>query len=316
MHSYVAGAGGFIGGHLVKRLVDMGHEVTAVDIKPVSEWWQRHSAHNIVSDVGLSSRMPMVDWVFNLAADMGGMGFIAHNKVACMRSAYTSLNLLATAEEMCADRYFFASSACVYPGYRQEGEAQPLSENLAYPADPEDGYGWEKLFSERLTLHYAEEERLDTRVARFHNVYGPYGTYQGGREKAPAALCRKVWEGGTLEIWGDGMQQRSFLYIDDCIDGIIKLMESNYKQPVNIGSEHAVTINELAGIVMGIAGKNLTVRHVDGPRGVQGRNSDNTRARAYLGWDATTPLTRGLEETYKWIAGRLSCHGVSTKEGR
>jgi GDP-D-mannose 3', 5'-epimerase len=245
--------------------------------------------------------------VYALAADMGGMGFISANHATILRNnALINLHTIEAARAQGIRRYLLASSACVYPQYLQtDPDVRPLREEDAYPADPQDAYGWEKLLAERLCVYYAAEYGLETRIARFHNVYGPYGTYDGGREKAPAALCRKVAmaePGGSIAIWGDGEQTRSFCYVDDCVEGILRLMRSGYREPLNIGTDALVTVNELASLIIELSGKrSITPRHVEGPQGVRGRNSDNTRLRQVLAWEPATPLETGLLETYRWI---------------
>ena len=254
----------------------------------------------------------MCDEVYNLAADMGGMGFITNNKLDCMLSVLINTHMLEASAAAGVQKYFFSSSACVYPGYKQ-GDAvirQALMEQDAYPADPEDGYGWEKLFSERMCRHFYEDRGMEVRIARYHNVYGPHGTYKGGREKAPAAICRKVATAAILgnrniDVWGDGEQTRSFMYIDDCIEGTRKLMESDYTEPINIGSSELVSINQLVSIVADIAGMEMEdgyiLNHVDGPQGVRGRNSDNTLIKNVLAWEPSITLVKGLSETYSWV---------------
>lgn len=309
----VAGGGGFIGGHLVAHLKEQGHEVRSVDVKPIDQWYQViDGVDNIVAD--LKDRQNCQDAcdgigdVYNLAADMGGMGFIENNKALCMLSVLINTHLLQAAQEQKCDRFFYASSACVYNGDKQVNEdVIPLKEEDAYPAMPEDGYGWEKLFSERMCRHFREDYGLYTRVARFHNVYGPHGTWDGGREKAPAAMCRKVINakatGETeMEIWGDGKQTRSFMYIDDCVKGIRSIMDSDILEPINLGSDELITIEGLATMVQEIAGIKLTHNHnLDAPKGVNGRNSDNTLIQKYLGWAPGIKLRDGMELTYKWI---------------
>jgi GDP-D-mannose 3',5'-epimerase len=310
----VCGAGGFIGGHLVADLLrEEGARVRAVDVKPVDEWFQVFGdADNRVTD--LSDRdacREMLDgarYVFNLAADMGGMGFIETNKALCMLSVLINTHLLLAAREQEVERFFFASSACVYAADKQTStEVLPLKEADAYPAMPEDGYGWEKLFSERMCRHFSEDFGLATRVARYHNVYGPFGTYDGGREKAPAAICRKVIEAKLsgrheIEIWGDGEQTRSFMFVDDCVYGTRILMESDVAEPLNVGSAHLVTINDLVTTVEEIAGLELRRRYnLDAPQGVRGRNSDNTLIKQRLGWEPQFSLEEGLEKTYRWM---------------
>lgn len=314
---YVAGAGGFIGGHLVKRLVSEGYDVIAVDIKPIEEWEQIiDGVQNIVSDLrsidACRKTIKGVDTVFNLAADMGGMGFIETHKAECMMSVLISTNLLWAARDSGVARFFYSSSACVYNADRQKSPlVTALREEDAYPADPEDGYGWEKLFSERMARHFLEDFGLQTRVARFHNVYGPNGTWQGGREKAPAAVCRKIAEvslGYTneIEIWGDGRQTRSFTYIDDCVDGILKITRSDIVAPINLGSSELVSINELVSIVEDIA-QVKAVRKYDlsAPQGVRGRNSDNSMIINELGWEPNTKLRTGLRHTYNWVMTQI-----------
>jgi nucleoside-diphosphate-sugar epimerase len=320
----VAGAGGFIGGHLVGRLLaDGSTHVRAVDAKPIAEWHQVHrAAENLVLDLRRREECGLaaagMDEIYNLAADMGGMGFIESNKALCMLSVLINTHLLQAALEAGASRYFYSSSACVYRASRQsDPEVLPLREEDAYPAEPEDGYGWEKLFGERLCRHFHEDFGLETRVARYHNVYGPYGTYDGGREKAPAAICRKVAEAKLsrahqIEIWGDGRQTRSFTYIDDCLDGTLRLMDSDIRTPLNIGSSELVTINGLVDIVEEIAGIRTKRHHVlNAPQGVRGRNSDNTLVRERLGWEPSTSLCDGLEHTYRWIHDELARSGAA-----
>jgi nucleoside-diphosphate-sugar epimerase len=309
----VAGAGGFIAGHLVKELIKKGHCVRAVDIKPLNEWYQiSEEADNLVLDLRIRGNCYKAvngySEVFNLAADMGGMGFIENNKAACMISVLINTHLLIAAKECGIDRFFYASSACVYNGEKQTDPNNPgLKESDAYPALAEDGYGWEKLFSERMCRHFSEDFGLTTRVARFHNVYGPHGTYDGGREKAPAAICRKVIDAqmtGRKEIviWGDGHQTRSFMYIDDCIKGIQDIMYSNINEPINLGSSEMVSINQLVDIVEEIAGYKLERKYdLDAPKGVRGRNSENTLIKKYLGWEPSIPLKKGMKKIYDWI---------------
>jgi nucleoside-diphosphate-sugar epimerase len=312
----VCGAGGFIGGHLVKRLKAEGLWVRAVDIKqhefcrpPADEFIQGdlrdpQVVRNVVRDI---------EEVYQLAADMGGAGYIftgEHDAAVMHNSATINLNVLEFGRGAGVRKYFYSSSACIYPEYNQRDADNPkCSEESAYPAAPDSEYGWEKLFSERLYLSYMRNHGLAVRVARFHNIFGPEGTWQGGREKAPAALCRKVAfapEAGEIEIWGDGMQTRSFLYVDECVEAVRRLMESDFTGPVNIGSEEMVSINRLAEIIMQIAGKTLTIRHIPGPLGVRGRNSDNALIRKKLGWAPSRPLREGLEHTYRWIAAKVA----------
>jgi GDP-D-mannose 3', 5'-epimerase len=315
----VTGAGGFIGGWLVKTLSESGFKnVFAVDLKPKNEWFQTGYAiketvgdlrdANFALKVAKGSRR-----IFNLAADMGGMGFIENNKALCMLSVQINTNLLNAAKAFNVPEFFFASSACVYNQEKQRETINfGLKESDAYPADPEDGYGWEKLFSERMCRHFMEDFGIQTRVARFHNVYGPHGTYAGGREKAPAAICRKVAEAvisnrHEIEIWGDGEQTRSFTYIDDTINGIQLLMDSEFSSPINIGSSQLVNINQLVTIVEEIAGIKLHRKYImDAPKGVRGRNSDNTLIQEVLGWQPSISLEVGLEATYAWIFDKLS----------
>jgi len=313
----VTGAGGFIGGHLVKVLEKEGHKVRAVDIKPLNEWYQiSNGADNLVLDLRLRDNCVRAvngnNEVFNLAADMGGMGFIEKNKAVCMLSVLINTHLLVASRDCGIERFFYASSACVYNAEKQTDPANPgLKESDAYPALAEDGYGWEKLFSERMCRHFSEDFGLITRVARFHNVYGPYGTYDGGREKAPAAVCRKVIEAGItgnkeIVIWGDGRQTRSFTYIDDCIKGIRDIMDSNIEEPLNLGSSEIVSINGLVDIVEDIAGYKLKrIYDLNAPKGVRGRNSDNNLIKKYLGWEPSISLRKGMKKTYEWISRQL-----------
>lgn len=310
----VAGGGGFIGGHLVARLRELGcKRIRSVDVKPFDEWYQVFDdVENVSLDLqdldACRESVRGVDEVFNLAADMGGMGFIENNKALCMLSVLINTHLLMAAREAKVSRFFYASSACVYNGDKQKTEdVQALKEEDAYPALPEDGYGWEKLFSERMCRHFREDFGVVTRVARFHNVYGPLGTWEGGREKAPAAICRKVimaQESGdhSIEIWGTGKQTRSFMYIDDCVEGILKIMYSQIEEPINLGSSELVTINGLVDIVEKIAGITLKRDYnLGAPKGVNGRNSDNTKIQQYLGWEPGITLRDGMKKTYDWI---------------
>ena len=315
----VTGAGGFIGGHLVADLRRQGYRrIRAVDVKREEDWYQRFDdVENLVLDL---SRLDACEQacrgaqqVFNLAADMGGMGFIENNKALCMLSVLINTHMLMAARQAGVQRFFFSSSACVYAAEKQVTAAvAPLREPDAYPAMPEDGYGWEKLFSERMCRHFTEDFGLETRVARYHNVYGPHGTYDGGREKAPAAICRKVIAAqlsgsGEIEIWGDGEQTRSFTYIDDCLHGTELLMASDVREPLNIGSDQLVTINQLVDIVERIAGVRLRRKYnPDAPKGVRGRNSDNTLVRQRLGWAPSVRLEDGMRKTYEWISGQMS----------
>ena len=317
----VAGAGGFIGGWLVHRLLDLGFErVRAVDLKPINEWYQVFpDAENLILDLreipACRTACHQAAYVFNLAADMGGMGFIETHKAECMLSVLINTHLLMAAREASVQRYFFASSACVYAAEKQvSAQVVPLREEDAYPAMPEDGYGWEKLFSERMCRHFHEDLRLATRIARYHNVYGPLGTYDGGREKAPAAICRKVIAAKLsgkheIEIWGDGEQTRSFMYIDDCLKGTLTIMGSDIFDPINLGSSELVTINRLVDIVERIAGIKLLRRYsLNAPKGVRGRNSDNELIRKYLGWEPSVRLEDGMEQTYRWIFDQMAGH--------
>lgn len=313
----VAGAGGFIGGHLVKRLVAEGHKVKAVDIKPLRDWWQVSPAatnlggHDLRHSACAHRAVQGVTEVYNLACDMGGMGFIESNKTACMINVLINTNLLLHAQRECVERFFFSSTACVYRHDLQTGHAVVLRESDAYPAAPEDGYGWEKLFSERMCRHFHEDFGLETRVARYHTIYGPDETWDGGREKVPAAFCRKVanvklGRAADVEIWGDGEQERSFLYVDDCVEGTVALMRSDCHDPVNIGSPDAITINELLSVVEDIAGIKVARRYVDGPLGVRGRAADGTMARERLGWEPSTSLRVGMERTYRWVFDQVA----------
>lgn len=310
----VTGAGGFIGGAMVSHLRRTGHKrIRAIDIKPQNEWYQRFDdVENHSLDLNL---LPNCEFaakgasaIYNFAANMGGMGFIEHNKALCMLSVLINTHMLQAAQKFGVCRYFYSSSACVYNADKQKAfEAPSLKEEDAYPAQAEDGYGWEKLFSERMCRHFCEDYGLTTRVARFHNVYGPWGTWYGGREKAPAAICRKVIEAKVsgkheIEIWGSGTQTRSFMYIDDCIKGVNLIMESDILEPINLGSSEAVTINRLVDLAEEIAGIKLKrTYNLSAPKGVNGRNSDNTLIQKYLHWEPSTPLRVGLEQIYKWI---------------
>ena len=316
----VGGAGGFIGGHLVADLRRQGlGPIRAIDLKPLGEWYQKFDdVENLVLD--LSEReagekaLEGAAVVYNLAADMGGMGFIENNRALCMLTVLINTHLLMAAKKHGIKRFFYASSACVYAaGKQRDPNLTALKEEDAYPAEAEDGYGWEKLFSERMCRHFTEDFGLLTRVARFHNVYGPEGTYEGGREKAPAAICRKVIEAKLsgkheIEIWGDGHQTRSFMYIDDCVLGIQKIMHSdNVTMPINLGSSEMVTINQLVDIAEEIAGLKLHRNYnLKAPKGVNGRNSDNTLIQKLLGWEPSISLKSGLEKTYSWIYDQMT----------
>ena len=330
----VAGAGGFIGGHLVADLARDGRMVRAVDRKPLADWHQLiPGCENLQLDLAdpATCRVAVKDCreVYNLAADMGGMGFIETHRADCMLSVLINTNLLLAARDAEVARYFYSSSACVYAADKQCSTAVvALREQDAYPAQPEDGYGWEKLFSERMCRHFSEDFGLVTRVARYHNVYGPNGVFSGGREKAPAAICRKVIEAKRsgdhrIEIWGDGEQTRSFMYVDDCVQGTRMLMDSAVAEPINIGSSELMSINQLVDMAAEIAGITLVRRHdLSAPQGVRGRNSDNTLIQARLGWQPSFPLRRGLELTYRWIYDSIaspqrgqSVAGVSAPAG-
>ncbi len=312
----VCGAGGFIGGHLVKRLKAEGHWVRGVDIKP-HEYASPPAHEFIVADLRkqdvAEAIVDGIDEVYQLAADMGGAGYIftgEHDAEVMHNSATINLNILDFGCRAGVKKFFYSSSACIYPERNQLDPDNPLcSEETAYPAAPDSEYGWEKLFSERLYMAYMHNRGVEVRIARFHNIFGPQGTWTGGREKAPAAICRKVAEtenGGSIEVWGDGKQTRSFLYIEECVEGVRRLMESNFTGPVNIGSEEMVTINQLAALAALIAGKSLSIRHITGPLGVRGRNSDNRLIQEKLGWQPSEPLRRGLELTYRWIEEQVA----------
>jgi GDP-D-mannose 3',5'-epimerase len=313
----VTGAGGFIAGHLVLELLKRGYQVRAVDKKPLNQWYQvSEQADNLVFDLNIKencySAVNGYNEVFNLAADMGGMGFIETHKADCMLSVLINTHMLMASRDCGIERFFYSSSACVYNGDKQTDPDNPgLKESDAYPALAENGYGWEKLFSERMCRHFTEDYGIIIRVARYHNVYGPFGTYDGGREKAPAAICRKVIDkelNGVNEIviWGDGNQTRSFMYIDDCIKGTIDIMYSNIEEPINLGSSEMVSINKLVDIVEDIAGYKLTRKYdLNAPKGVRGRNSDNTLIKEYLGWEPSILLKEGLGKTFTWIKEQM-----------
>jgi GDP-D-mannose 3',5'-epimerase len=314
----VTGAGGFIGGHLLATLRREGyHRLRGVDIKPVADWYQHFDdVENVILDLRDKSACDIAcrdaGYVFNLAADMGGMGFIELNKALCMLTVLINTHMLLAASDAGVRRFFFSSSACVYAAEKQTSVAvTPLAESDAYPAMPEDGYGWEKLFSERMCRHFTEDFGLETRIARYHNVYGPHGTYDGGREKAPAAICRKVIAAqisgsNQIEIWGDGEQTRSFTYIEDCVEGTLRLMRSRVEEPLNVGSDQLVTINQLVDIVEQIAGVKLIRRYkLDAPKGVRGRNSDNTLIARRLDWSPSIRLEDGMQATYEWISQQM-----------
>ena len=323
----VCGAGGFIGGHLVAHLRAQGHSnIRAVDIKPFDEWYQIFDdVENLQRDLALRETcveaVRGADIVYNLAADMGGMGFIELNRALCMLSVLINTHLLVAARAAGVRRYFYSSSACVYNVEKQRNtNVVPLKEEDAYPALPEDGYGWEKLFSERMCRHFREDFGVTTRVARYHNVYGPYGTYDGGREKAPAAICRKVIEAqlsgsGEIEIWGDGEQTRSFMYITDCLKGTEAILNSDIIEPLNLGSAEVVTINGLVDIVEDIAGCRLRRKYnLSAPKGVNGRSSDNTRILEYLGWEPSVSLREGMEHTFRWIHDEIAATAAGKRK--
>jgi nucleoside-diphosphate-sugar epimerase len=314
----VGGAGGFIGGHLARTLVEKGFRVRGADVKPLDEWYQIPDGVDAVQlDLAKLAdsheAVRGVDTVYMLAADMGGMGFIETHKADCMLSVLISTHMLLAARDAGVGRYFYSSSACVYAADKQtDANVTALTEADAYPAMPEDGYGWEKLFTERMCRHFLEDFGLQTRVARYHNVYGPIGSFEGGREKAPAALCRKIAEAALsgnheIEIWGDGEQTRSFMYVDDCVEGTMRLTAGDSPVPVNVGSSELVSINQMVNIIEQIAG--ITVKrnyNLDAPKGVRGRNSDNTLIQEIYGWEPSIRLADGLERTYKWIYEQLS----------
>lgn len=310
----VTGAGGFIGHHLVTYLKGKGYWVRAVDIKK-PEYTDIDADEFLLLDLrhpdAAEEATKGVEDVYALAADMGGMGFISTHHARILRNnALINLHTIEAARENGVSKYLYSSSACVYPEHLQtEADVVPLKEPDAYPAAPQDAYGWEKLVSELLAGYYMSDYGLSTRIVRFHNVYGPYGTYDGGREKVPAALCRKVAvadDGGSIEVWGDGEQTRSFCYVDDCVEGIYRIMQSDHSDPINLGTDHMVTINDLASIIIGISGKDLTIDHIEGPQGVRGRNSDNTTLRETFGWEPSTSLVSGLTETYRWIEKQVA----------
>ena len=311
----VVGAGGFIGGHLVNRLLKEGNFVVASDIKPKEYWFQEfdnvenHFSMDMKDINNCRNVTRDIDFVFNMACNMGGMGFIENNKAECMQSVLINTNLLISCKEAAVKKYFFSSSACAYnKSKQQEIFIEGLKEEDAYPANPEDGYGWEKLFSERMCRHFMEDYGIQVRVARYHNIYGPHGTFDGGREKAPAALCRKVINAkrkneNKIEVWGDGKQTRTFLYIDDCIEGTLRLFESDYSDPVNIGSDEQVSINQMIEIIESISGikKLEKIHQLDKPKGVRGRSSNNDLVKKVLNWSFKTKLKDGLKKTYDWI---------------
>tara|TARA_B110000971_G_scaffold183129_1_gene190407 strand:+ start:3072 stop:4064 length:993 start_codon:yes stop_codon:yes gene_type:complete len=321
----VAGAGGFIAGHLVSHLLQQGHTVVCADIKPIEFWFQKFDeCENFSVDLKEKKNCIKVtqgiEQVYNMACNMGGMGFIENNKAECMLSVLINTNLLLGCQKNKILKYFFSSSACVYNASKQLKNFIPgLKETDAYPADPEDGYGWEKLFSERMCRHFTEDFGVQTRVARYHNVYGPMGTYGGGREKAPAALCRKIIEAKlnnlkSIDVWGDGEQTRSFMYIDDCIEGTEKIFKSNILDPVNLGSEQQVSINQMIDIIEEIAGTKLERKYLlDKPKGVMGRSSDNQKIIKELKWSPKIELKIGLKKTYEWIYKSIISGGNTKK---
>ncbi len=311
----VTGAGGFIGHHLVRYLKDRDYWVRGVDMKH-SEYEPSLADEFVLLDLRRIDHCLEatrgVQEVYALAADMGGMGFISSHHAQILRdNSLINIHTLESARQNGVERYLYCSSACVYPEYRQTAaEVAPLREEDAYPAQPQDAYGWEKLITERLCTHYREDYGLETRIVRFHNIFGPLGTWQGGREKAPAAICRKLAAAKLsgnheIEIWGDGEQTRSFCYIDDCVIGIHKLMRSDYRAPLNLGQDRLITINQLVDMAAAIAGIRIVKRHVEGPQGVRGRNSDNTRLRQVLGWEPQISLEEGLARTYRWIEAQV-----------
>lgn len=313
MNALIAGAGGFIGGYLAKNLKKHYKKITCVDIKPLNKWYQLDKDFNNIQgdlrdpDVSKNT-LKNIDHVYNLACDMGGMGFIENNKADCMLSVLINTNLLRNSVKNNVEKFFFSSSACIYPSYKQKDQSNPfLKESDTYPADPEDGYGWEKLFSERMCKNFSEDYGIAVRIARYHNVYGPNGSWNDGREKAPAALTRKVIEAKIsnkkeIEIWGDGKQIRSFMYIDDCITGTNLLFNSNFNEPLNIGSSKFVTINELVDILEEIADIKLKRNYlVDAPKGVDSRSSDNTLIKSKLNWEPVFDIKKGMQNLYNWI---------------
>lgn len=310
----VTGAGGFIGHHLTKYLIERGYWVRGVDIKE-PEYEPTAANEFQLLDLSLPENCRQategIDEVYGLAANMGGIGFIENNKAVIVRdNTLINLNSIEAARINNVKRYLYTSSACIYPGYKQkETDVTPLKEEDAYPADAEDGYGWEKLYMERVCRHYTDDFGLETRVVRFHNIFGPLGTYDGGREKSPAAICRKIalaQDGADIEVWGDGEQTRSYCYIDDCVEGIYRLMKSDHRDPINLGQDRMISVNELVDMVAQIAGKRIGKQYdLTKPQGVRGRNSDNTRLREVLKWEPSVSLEEGLAVTYNWIAGEL-----------
>ncbi len=317
MKYLICGAGGFIGGHLMTDLLKEGHQIVCADIKPIEYWFQVSDKNkNFVLDLkeyeNCLKVTDGVDYIYNMACNMGGMGFIENNKAECMLSVLINTNLLRASIENKVKKYFFSSSACVYNAEKQQKSfVEGLKESDAYPADPEDGYGWEKLFSERMCRHFTEDFGLETRVVRYHNVYGPLGTFDGGREKAPAALCRKIANSKIqktreIEVWGDGNQTRSFMYISDCLIGTKKIFNSKFREPYNVGSDEQVSINQMIDIIEEIADYKINKKYLPNkPKGVRGRSSDNTKIRKDLAWEPSISLKNGLTETYNWIYNQL-----------
>ena len=319
----IVGAGGFIGGHIVKRLLKNGNSIVAVDIKPKEYWFQdfvnaeNHYSMDMKDMINCRKVAKNIDYVFNMACNMGGMGFIENNKAECMQSVLINTNLLIASKENNVKRYFFSSSACAYNTTKQQDVfIEGLKEEDAYPANPEDGYGWEKLFSERMCRHFMEDYGIEVRVARYHNIYGPFGTYDGGREKAPAALCRKIISAkknnlNQIDVWGDGKQTRTFLYVDECVEGTLRLFESDYSNPINIGSDEQVSINEMIEIIENISGVSKLNKNyqLDKPKGVRGRSSNNDLIKKVLGWSYEMSLKDGLTKTYEWIDSEMSKKG-------
>jgi len=319
----IVGAGGFIGGHLVNRLLKDGNSIVASDIKPKEYWFQdfpeavNHYAMDMKDISNCRKVVENIDYVFNMACNMGGMGFIENNKAECMQSVLINTNLLIACKEKKVQRYFFSSSACAYNTTKQADVfIEGLKEEDAYPANPEDGYGWEKLFSERMCKHFMEDYGIEVRVARYHNIYGPYGTYDGGREKAPAALCRKVILAkkesiDSIDVWGDGQQTRTFLYVDECVEGTLRLFESEYFEPINIGSDEQVSINQMIEMIEDISGVSKFNKNyqLDKPKGVRGRSSNNDLIKKVLNWSYEMSLKDGLRKTYKWIESEMNQKG-------